>query len=143
MKRKFTNIFSRYPTYFIVGCCVTLVTIILRDIIGRFFKESVWEFVLSIIIVYLIGIPLSYVCQSRFTFTNHQKQSRSFKYKFTSYTIVYLVGMGSAILLSLLFDRLLFPLPILPRVRQTIAFIIASLITSVVTYTVSKMHIFK
>jgi putative flippase GtrA len=143
MKRKFLNIFSRYPTYFIVGGGVTLVVVILRDIIGRLFKQSAWEFVLSIIIVYPFGVILSYICQSRFTFTNQRMRLRSFKYEFTTYTIVQLVGMGTAIVFSLLFDWLLSPLPISPKIRNTIAFIIASLIASVVTYTVSKMHIFK
>lgn len=143
MKSKLINVFSRYPTYFIVGGCVTLIVVILRDIIGRLLNKSAWEYVLSIIAVYTIGIILSYVCQSRFTFTTQQKHKRSFKYKFTSYTIVQLVGMGVTITFSLLFRWLLFPFTILAGVRDTIAFIIASLIASVVTYTVSKMHIFK
>jgi putative flippase GtrA len=143
MKRKFLNVFSRYPTYFIVGGGVTLVVVILRDIIGRFLNKSAWEYVLSIIAVYTIGIILSYVFQSRFTFTDQHKQKRSFKYKFTSYTLVQLVGMGVTIGFSLVFRWLLFPITVLSQVRDTIAFILASLIASVVTYTVSKMHIFK
>jgi putative flippase GtrA len=143
MKRKIRNIFSRYPTYFIVGGGVTLVVVILRDIVGRFLNKSAWEYVLSIIAVYTIGIILSYVFQSRFTFASQQKQPRSFKYKFTSYTIAQLVGMGVTIGFSLLFRWLLLPITILAQVRDTIAFIMASLIASVVTYTVSKMHIFK
>lgn len=143
MKRKFINIFSRYPIYFIVGGFVTLVTIVLRDAIGRFLQGSAWEYIISIAIVYTVGIVLSYFLQSHFTFKTNKNNSRSFKYKFTYYTIVQLVGMGVTIVFSLLIRYLLFPLTIVSQFRDTVAFIIASLAASIVTYGVSKIFIFK
>ena len=143
MKRKFINIFSRYPIYFIVGGFVTLVTIVLRDAISRFLQGSAWEYMISIAIVYTVGIVLSYFLQSRFTFKTNINNSRSFKSKFTYYTMVQLVGMGVTIVFSLLIRYLLFPLTIISQFRDTIAFIIASLIASIVTYGVSKIFIFK
>ena len=143
MKRKFLNIFSRYPVYFVVGGFVTLVSIVLRDVIGRFLEGSTGEYVMSVAIVYVIGLGLSYFLQSRFTFQSQKKQTRSFKYKFTYYTLVQLVGMGVTIASSLLIRYLLFPFTILAPFRDTIAFVIASLIASVVTYGFSKIYIFK
>ncbi|NMF60557.1 GtrA family protein [Pseudanabaena yagii] len=143
MKSKFFNIFSRYPIYFIVGGFVTLVTIVLRDFIGRFLYGSAWEYVMSIAIVYVVGTILSYFLQSRFTFKDNKKKTRSFKYKFSYYTVVQLLGMGVTIVFSLLIRYLLFPITILAQFRDTIAFIIASLIASIVTYGISKVYIFK
>jgi putative flippase GtrA len=143
MKRKFLNVFSRYPVYFVVGGFVTLVSIVLRDMIGRFLQGSDGGYVMSVAIVYAVGLILSYFLQSRFTFQTQKKKTRSFKYKFTYYTLVQLVGMGVTIVSSLLIRYLLFPLTILAQFRDTIAFVIASLIASVVTYGVSKIYIFK
>jgi putative flippase GtrA len=143
MKRKLINLFGKYPTYFIVGGFVTAVVIILRHMIGRFLQRSPEEFVISIVAVYTVGIILSYILQSRFTFQTQKTQTRSFKYKFGSYVAVQLAGMGVTIAFSLLFRYLLLPVPIPIELRDTIAFIIASFIASVATYTVSKMHIFK
>jgi putative flippase GtrA len=127
MKRKLTNLLGKYPTYFIVGGFVTSVVIILRHIIGGFLQRSPEGFVISIVAVYAVGIILSYILQSRFTFQTQKTQTRSFKYKFLAYVTV----------------QLLLPWPISIKFQDTIAFIIASFITSVATYTVSKMHIFK
>ena len=143
MKRKFINIFSRYPIYFIVGSFVTLVTIILRDVVGRFLHGSAWEYIISIAIVYTVGIVLSYFLQSHFTFKTNKNHSHSFKYKFSYYTMVQLVGMGVTIVSSLLIRYLLFSLTTVSQFRDTIAFVIASLIASIVTYGVSKIYIFK
>lgn len=143
MKRKFFNVFSKYPAYFIVGGFVTLITIVIRDLIGKFLYRSELEYILSIVIVYSFGIVLSYFLQSRFTFKTQAKQIRSFKYKFSSYTVIQIVGMGVTIGSSLLFRHLLSSTTVIAQFRDTIAFIIASLIASVVTYTVSRMHIFK
>jgi putative flippase GtrA len=126
-----------------VGGCVTLFVIILRDIISRFLKQSAGEYVLSITAVYTVGIILSYIFQSRFTFKPKKKYTRSFKYRFIYYTGVQLAGMGVTIVFSLLFRWLLLPVSILAAFRDTIAFAIASLAASVVTYTTSKLHIFK
>ena len=143
MKRKLIDIFGKYPTYFLVGGFVTAVTIILFDIIGRLLQRSAKELMISIVAVYTVGIILSYILQSRFTFQTQKTQTRSFKYKFLSYVAVQLAGMGVTITLILPIRYLLLTLPTLPVSRDTIAFAIASLIASVVTYTVSKMHIFK
>jgi len=143
MKRKLLNLFSKYPAYFVVGGFVTLVTIVVRDLIGRFLYRSELEYILSIVIVYSFGIVLSYFLQSRFTFRTHTKQTRSFKYKFSYYTLIQMVGMGVTIGFSLLFRHILALMTITAQFRDTIAFIIASLIASIVTYTVSRMHIFK
>jgi putative flippase GtrA len=143
MKRKLIDLFGKYPTYFIVGGFVTAVTIILFDIIGRLLQRSAKELMISIVAVYTVGIVLSYILQSRFTFQTQKTQTRSFKYKFLSYVAVQLAGMGVTISLILPIRYLLFTLPTLPISRDTIAFAIASLIASIVTYTVSKMHIFK
>ncbi|NJL43133.1 MAG: GtrA family protein [Pseudanabaena sp. SU_2_4] len=143
MKRKLIDLFGKYPIYFLVGGFVTAVTIILFDIIGRLLQRSAKELMISIVAVYTVGIVLSYILQSRFTFQTQKTQTRSFKYKFLSYVAVQLAGMGVTIALILPIRYLLFALPTLPVSRDTIAFAIASLIASVVTYTVSKMHIFK
>jgi putative flippase GtrA len=143
MKRKLIDLFGKYPSYFIVGGFVTAVVIILRHMLGEFLQRSPEEFVISIVAVYSVGIILSYILQSRFTFQTQKTQTRSFKYKFVSYVAVQLAGMGVTIAFSLLIRYLLLPSPIPIKLRDTIAFIIASLIASVVTYTVSKIHIFK
>jgi putative flippase GtrA len=143
MKRKLTNIFARYPIYFLVGGFVTLVTITIRDVIGRFLQGSTENYIYSIAIVYTIGIALSYFLQSRFTFRTTNKQIHSFKYKFSYYTAVQLIGMGVTIVFSLSIRYLLSPLTIISQFRETISFTIASLIASIVTYGVSKVYIFK
>lgn len=142
MKRKLTSIFSRYPIYFLVGGFVTLVTIATRDVIGRFLYGSTENYIGSIVIVYTIGIALSYFLQSRFTFRTTSKL-HSFKYKFSYYTVVQLIGMGVTIVFSLSIRYLIFPLTIISQFRETISFTIASLIASIVTYAVSKIYIFK
>jgi putative flippase GtrA len=143
MKRKLIDLFGKYPTYFIVGGFVTAVVIILRHTIGGFLQRSAEGFAISIVAVYAIGIVLSYILQSRFTFQTQKTQTRSFKYKFVSYVAVQLAGMGVTIAFSLLIRYLLIPVIMPIELRNTIAFVIASFIASVATYTASKMHIFK
>jgi putative flippase GtrA len=142
MKQRVFNVFSRYPAYFFVGSFVTLVTIVVRDMIGRLLHGVNGEYIISIAIVYAFGIVLSYCLQSRFTFKTNRKQPRSSKYEFYYYVILQLLGMGVTIACSLLIRHMLSPITVLVQCRDTIAFVIASLIASVMTYGGSKFLIF-
>ncbi|MGA9382917.1 MAG: GtrA family protein, partial [Phormidium sp.] len=91
MVKKFLQVFSRYPTYLIVGGCVTLATILLRSLIGLLIKDdSTAKYLSSIILTYIIGIYLSFVAHKSITFKVKDNVSTSQTLKFIA---IHIVGM--------------------------------------------------
>jgi putative flippase GtrA len=145
---KLLKVFHKYPTYFVVGSFVTFITIILRDIIGRFFSPYSFGYVLSIVAVYPVGIGLSYILQSRLTFQVKKYNSRENASRFFLFIATHLLGLILTIFLSIIFRYLMqlsYPNISLLKIisRDSFAYIIAVLITSIMTYIINKKVTFK
>lgn len=140
---KLLRVFHKYPTYFVVGSFVTFITIILRDILGRLFSLYWFGYVLSIVAVYPIGIGLSYVLQSRFTFQIKKYHSRENLSRIYFFIATHLLGLILTIFLSIVFRNLmklsLLNISSLQIISQdSLAYITAIFITSIITYIINK-----
>lgn len=137
--------FSQYPLYFIIGGLISLFVIILRECLDRLISiESTRNYSASVILAYLIGIFMSFVLHSRITFysdrplTSHQKVKQ-----ITSFFSNSLLSLVLTLLLSLIFRKILFLLPIPGNWINTLAFSFAALLTSIVTYLINKTIVFR
>lgn len=133
------KIFSRYPIYFLVGGGVTLFIVFLRGIIGLIINDqSDAKYIASIIIAYLIGIVISFFAHKSITFKSKNKISITETSKFV---LTHLFGMVGTLFISIklrqIFDDLI---PI--DLSKTIAFAVAALIISVITYIIKKYLVF-
>ncbi len=141
---------GNYPVYFLVGSFSAAVSISTREVVGHSIGDQATAgYMISMVVAYALGIVVSYTLNRRFTFkpkTTGQAQRRE-QFLFVA---TALLGMGITIGLSLSLRHLLEFLPFLPdwpntrfeHYRNTLAFAIAALTTSVVTYTLNKRFTF-
>lgn len=137
---KFLQVLSRYPTYIVVGSCITLVTIIIRNLIGLLIEdETNSKYISSIIIAYFIGTVLSVVAHKSVTFRVKNGLSIVQVFKFVA---IHLLGMtitliGSGILRARLLDAWL---PV--ELSKMLAFAFLAFIVSLITYLLKKLVVF-
>jgi len=128
---------STYPLYFAVGSLCAGVTLTVRAGIGHLVGDLLPGYILSMVAAYGVGTVLSYTLNRRFTFQHKGRIAR----QFLTFVGVSLLGMGISILASLVIREGL-ALAQIPF-RENIAFAIALLATSVVTYTINRAITFR
>ncbi|WP_218081007.1 GtrA family protein [Anthocerotibacter panamensis] len=141
MTRKRLAPFANYPTYFVVGTSIALFTIGVRQVLGWCLGDShALGYILSMVVAYSLGIILSYIFQRRFTFT--KRRGRTPGLERVLYVGTALLGMLLTVVFSLGLHSFLALVPILPEVHNNLAFAVAALATSVITYLINKFITF-
>jgi putative flippase GtrA len=132
---------EQYGRFFIVGTIVGLLAIALRELIAAVLPADTPKYYsISIIAVYVFGILLSYVLQHRITFRESIEESTW--RRLTSFIAVALIGALTTWLLSLSlrygvgFDN------IFGRLSGSLAFAIAAVSSSVLTYVLNALIVF-
>ncbi len=138
---KILKIFSRYPTYILVGAGVTLFTVLLRSLIGLLIEDDTTaKYISSIILAYVLGIILSFLAHKTITFKARHGLSIAKGFNFVA---IHLVGMSITLIGSttlrknLLDDRL----PI--ELSKMLAFAASALVVSIITYLLKKHIVFR
>lgn len=141
MLEKFIQVFSRYPTYLIVGGCVTLTTIVIRSLIGLLIQDdSTAKYLSSIILTYIIGIYLSFVAHKSITFKVKDDVSISQTLKFIA---IHIVGMAITLICSIKLREFFLDSWLPLEVSKMSAFAFSAVIVSVITYFLKKRIVFR
>lgn len=141
MLEQLLRIFSRYPTYLIVGGGVTLSTILIRSIIGLLIKDdSTAKYLSSIVLTYIIGIYLSFVAHKSITFKVQDKLSTSQTLKFIA---IHIVGMVITLVFSLRLREIFLDIWLPIELSKMVAFAFSALLVSAITYFLNKRIVFE
>jgi putative flippase GtrA len=134
--------YNRYPRFFIIGSVVGIATVLVRELISIMLDaDDKVEYLITICGAYGFGIIASFTLQRLFTFRNHG-ESRA-RDPFILFTLVALAGGALVALLSFLLRYTLLFDTLFNEYAATVAFIIASLLVSVVSYWVNAKFVFR
>ena len=128
-----SSIMRQYLVYFVVGGFVGVLTVVIREVFAGLTHDSPSFYALSVSLAYSIGIVLSFTLHKLITFKSVLNRP-THRFSFVMFTLIAITGLiltsGFAVLIryGLDLDRWLY------QYAGMIAFIIASLATSVITY---------
>ena len=133
-----------YLKYAFIGTVVALIAIILREVVGRALPaDSPVYYAISIILVYALGILISYVGHRLFSFGHVKDLHFSKSQSLGAFITVALLGMVSTMVLALGI-RYLLPIDnLLGQYGAAFAFALATLITSVGTFILNGTYTFR
>lgn len=129
----------RYLVYLVGGGLAAVLTIASREVFAVLLPaDNRLYFMVSILLAYGVGIAFNFQFQKRVTFRLSDARDNAF----LRYTIVALIGMLLVMMLSYLFRyRIGFERWFAPY-DDTLAFALASLLTSVATYGMTVWSVF-
>jgi len=126
---------NQYGRYFVIGGLVGVMTLLLREGIARIAGDTPALYLLSVLIAYAIGILISFLLHRYLTFRErlatpaHPLNSALLRFSLIALLGMALTaGMAMAVRYLLALDAVFF------AYSGAAAFVIASLLTSVVTY---------
>ncbi|MBB6732280.1 GtrA family protein [Cohnella zeiphila] len=133
--------YTKYLKYLMVGAASGIITVAAREVFQYFLNNSsVFSYVISVALAYIIGICVSYILNSHLTFNNKIK-STNFRLV-VNFFVVSGIGFLSTTILSLLIRYLLSRIAII-SFADTASFVIGTLITSILTYSLNSLFVFK
>jgi putative flippase GtrA len=133
---------AQYKRFFLVGTAVGLLAIALRELIAAALPADTPLFYsISVIVVYVFGILLSYVLQHRFTFKVSLRKSNW--RRLISFICVALIGALATWLLSLIFRYELGFDRTFGLLSGSLAFAVAAVSSSALTYTLNALLVFR
>jgi putative flippase GtrA len=133
---------AQYRRFFLVGTVVGLLAIALRELIAAVLPaDTPFFYSISVVGVYVLGILLSYVLQRRFTFKTSLEE-RTWR-RLISFVSVALLGALVTWLLSLSFRYELGFDRVLGHSSGSMAFAVAAVSSSVLTYTLNALLVFR
>ncbi len=137
---KLLKVFSRYPTYILVGGSVTLATVLIRSIIGMLIEDDTTaRYLSSIILAYIIGICLSLSAHKSITF----KAKRGISIIQTlNFIAIHFVGMSVTVLGSTTLRKYFLDARLPIELSKMLAFAASAFIVSFITYLLKKYIVF-
>ena len=137
---KLPKIFSRYPIYLLVGAGVTIVTVLLRSLIGLLIEyDTTSKYMSSIILAYVIGIFLSFLGHKSITFKAINNISSTQVFNFIA---IHLFGMSFTLIgsnkLRENFMDTWFPI----ELSKMLAFAVSAFVVSIITCFFKKHIVF-
>jgi putative flippase GtrA len=131
---------GRYARFLLVGGVVGLITLATREVLGFLLgADDRVNYSISIFIAYSVGIALSFLLNSRFTFGSPVRGRAG---RFIIFVPVALFGMALTWLLALGTRELGAALGLVGRAWATPAFGVAALIASALTYPLTSLLVF-
>lgn len=137
---KLLKIFSRYPTYILVGAAVTLLTVMLRSLIGLLIEDDTMsKYISSMILAYILGILLSFLAHKNITFKVQNRLSIAQGFNFVA---IHFLGMSITIIGSTTLREKLLDgrLPI--ELSKMFAFAVSAFMVSIITYLLKTYIVF-
>lgn len=125
---------KQFSTYLAVGGLVGIITVAVREGFGLIIQDNASNYLISVLLAYALGIALSYCLHKFFTFSSTLKQNQNNRFNFICFTAIAIGSLMLTGLFSMLFRYGLHLDLWSPHYAAMIAFIGASLITSVVSY---------
>ncbi|MGG6269262.1 GtrA family protein [Leptolyngbya sp. AN03gr2] len=141
MRVKLFKIFAQYPVYLFVGAGVTLLTVLVRSLIGFLIQDDTTaKYIASIVLSYIVGILLSYFAHRTITFRDQAQFSLAQTLKFVG---AHLLGMILSLFISIHLRAYLLDAWMPIEISKLLAFTIAALIVSIVTFLLKKYVVFE
>lgn len=132
--------FNRYIKYLVVGTVSGIITVVSREVFYFLLQSNgIIAYVFSIAMAYLIGMFTSYILNSLFTFNNELKTSNI--RLVVNFFIVSVLGFISTTILSLGF-RYVLSFFLVTEYNDSIAFVIGTLTSSLLTFSLNSMFVF-
>jgi putative flippase GtrA len=129
---------GQYLGFLLVGSVCTLISIACRELVRLTLgDEGALRYSISVLIAYGAGMVAGFLMNRRYTFNSPVNWSA-----FPRFVLVGLVGMTSTLVLSLVLRPLLAQL-ITAQFSGTTAFIGAALISSLLTYPLNALLVFR
>jgi putative flippase GtrA len=133
---------TQYVRFLVSGAVVAVITIACRELIGSLLgADTALYYSVSVVLAYAIGIVLSFVINQRFTFQT-TAASRDWS-KFLVFVGIALAGMASTWALSLTLRYGLGLEAALGDISAGVAFALAALLSSALTYPLSALLVFR
>lgn len=129
-----------YIRFLASGALVGMVCVLLREAIASVMNDSLWEYSISVVIVYIFGFFLSYFFQSIFVF-QHRRSSWRPKH-LASFLLVAGSCALAASFLSTTFRYGFGMDHMIGRLAPTISFVLGALAVSVFNYIFTKRLVF-
>ena len=137
---KLLKVFSRYPTYIFVGGFVTLITVLIRSIIGIIIEDDTTaRYMSSIVLSYIIGICLSFSAHKSITFK--VKQGISIV-QTVNFIAIHFVGMSITLLGSTTLRKYFLDTRLPIELSKMLAFAASAFMVSIITYILKKYMVF-
>ncbi|MGB3403682.1 MAG: GtrA family protein [Microcoleaceae cyanobacterium] len=138
MKR--LKVFSRYPVYILTGAGVTVLTVLLRSLIGLLIEDDTTaKYISSMILAYIFGIGFSFLAHKNITFQAKHRLSIT---KTLSFVAIHLIGMSLTLVSSITLRQLLlddwFPV----ELSKLLGFAISAFGVSLITYLLKTYIVF-
>jgi putative flippase GtrA len=128
----------QYLGFLLVGGLCTVISIACRELVRLTLgDEGVLRYAISVLIAYGVGMIAGFLMNRRYTFGSQVKWSA-----FPRFVLVGLVGMTSTLALSLVLRPMLAQL-LNPQFSGTAAFVGAALISSLLTYPLNALLVFR
>ena len=129
---------SQYLGFLIVGGICTLISIACRELVRwTLGDEGALRYSISVLIAYGMGMVAGFLMNRRYTFGSAVKWTA-----FPRFVLVALVGMTSTLILSLALRPMLATM-LNPQLSGTAAFVGACLISSLLTYPLNALLVFR
>jgi len=128
---------KEYLIYFFVGSFVGIIAVLVRELIAFLTKDTPVFYFISVITVYFFGILLSFFMHKRITYriiTTDDLKEKKQKANFGNFTLIALLGMLLTGIFSLLLRYGLHFDSFVGIYAGAVAFILAAILTSVITY---------
>jgi putative flippase GtrA len=123
---------KQYSVYFIIGGIVGITAIVLREGIAWLIGDSPTYYALSVSLVYMFGILLSFILHRNFTFK--EQKTPFYLAQFYSFILVAILGMLLTVSISIALRYLLHFDTIFNHYSGAISFCLAALTASVFSY---------
>lgn len=138
---KLFKVFSKYPTYILIGGCVTLITILLRSLIGKLINDDTSaKYMSSIILAYIIGISLSLFAHQSITFKARDGISIAKKLQFIA---IQILGMVLTLICANNLRENILDNWLPTELSKMFAFAVPAFGVSIITYLIKKYIIFE
>ncbi len=138
MKR--LKVFSRYPIYILTGAGVTILTVILRSLIGLLIEDDTTaKYIASMILAYILGIALSFLAHKNITFQAKHHLSVA---KSLNFIAIHLSGMSLTLVASTTLRYKLLDAWLSIELSKLLAFALSAFGVSIITYLLKTYVVF-
>lgn len=134
---------SQYFSYLIIGGVVGLITLLSQRCIAWFLSSNaIFYYMVSVLLAYLLGIFINFTLQKKFTFFSIPIQSKR-KRQILRFFLVAIIGSFVTVVLAAMFKYEMCFSVLFGGLSGTIAFALASILVSVLTYSLNSKFVFK
>lgn len=133
-----------YLKYLFIGAIVGIASIVGREVLALYLPADTPEYyALSVAVIYAFGILVSYTGHRKVSFSHVDMEGQNTASSMTWFTLIAIFGLLCATGLSVGIRYFLPIQGVFGAYSATVAFAIATVITSILTFTLNARHTFR